>query len=92
MDGPDGGRFPSTMNGCDTQRFLVRWQAQSTGPSIRAGSVDAAGDAGPSVTGNGGWMDVDSCQTPTLEMVAEPGSGTIADVDVQVQQWVTTAG
>ncbi len=83
--GPDGGRFPSTMNGCDTQRFLVRWHVQ--GAQVKAVWADAAGDRHDQVTGSNGWFDLDSCGYPEFQALA--GGGGIADVSVDVQQYAT---
>ena len=83
--GPDGGRFPSTMNGCDTQRFLVRWHVR--GAQVKAAWADAAGDRHDQLTGSNGWFDLDSCGTPEFQALA--GSGGIADVSVDVQQYAT---
>lgn len=81
--GPDGGRFPSTMNGCDDQRFLVRWHVR--GAQVRAAWADAAGDRHDQVTGNNGWFDLDGCGNPEFQALAADGG--IADVSVDVQQY-----
>ena len=83
VTGIDGARFPSTMNGCSDQRFLVRWHVANV--TIDAAWVDAAGDQHGQVNGSAGWFDLDSCQTPIFRALAS--SGGIADVSVDVQQY-----
>lgn len=81
--GPDGDRFPSTMNGCDSQRFLILWHVKDV--QIKAIWWDDTGASQNPVTGTSGWFDLDSCETPAFQ--ALPG-GASADVSVDVQQYV----
>ncbi len=67
IPGSDGGIFPSTMNGCDEQLFLVRWRALEKGPIIDAQWIDDTNKPGGKVaSGNAGWFILDSCETPAL--------------------------
>ena len=54
--GPDNGDFPTTVNGCDVQRFLVRWRAHDDQARIEARWINAAGIPGQSVSGHVGWL------------------------------------
>jgi hypothetical protein len=97
LSGPSWSRFPSTMNGCDDQRFLVRWRAVSHNAQVAARWVnsgealptpDVTGTAGKQVIANAGWMDVDGCQTPQVRLVRDSSGSTLTDVTVDVQQLV----
>jgi hypothetical protein len=97
VSGPSWSRFPSTMNGCDDQRFLVRWRAVSHNAQVAARWVnsgealptpDVTGTAGKQVIANAGWMDVDGCQTPQVRLVRDSSGSTLTDVTVDVQQLV----
>lgn len=97
ISGPDLSTFPSTMNGCNDQRFLVRWRAVSQSAQIAARWVDsgkalptpnATGTAGKQVVANAGWVDIDGCQTPQVRLVSDSNGSTLADVTVDVQQLV----
>ena len=83
--GIDGGRFPSTMSGCGSQRFLVLWHVQNV--TVTAAWLDDTGATQSPVTGSSGWFDLDSCETPAFQAMAS--SGGVADISVDVQQYVT---
>lgn len=67
--GPAQSKFPSTMNGCNNQRFLVRWRTLNPNATVIATDMDAAGRPGKQVSGSSGWMDLDGCRTNTLLVV-----------------------
>jgi hypothetical protein len=84
--GPNYDVFPATMNGCDSQRFLVRWR--SAGVAVQAAAVDAIGSAYKQVSGESGWMDLSGCYTPAFRLAEPTESGsTLVDVVVEVQQY-----
>ena len=73
LSGPNWSIFPSTMNGCGDQRFLVRWRAVNGTAQVAARWVESeeargepgiTGTAGPQVIANAGWIEIDGCQTP----------------------------
>ena len=85
--GPDNGDFPSTVNGCDIQRFLVRWRANDDQARIEARWINAAGIPGQPVAGHAGWFDLDGCTTPQFRFVTSDGIATRSSVSVSVQQY-----
>ncbi len=85
--GADNGLFPSTVNGCQLQRFLVRWRAVEDQARIEAHWANAAGIPGASVTGHAGWFDLDGCTTPQFRFVASDGVSTRSAVAVAVQEY-----
>lgn len=54
--GPAQSQFPSTMNGCNNQRFLVRWRTLNPNATVIATGMDAAGRPGKQVSGSSGWI------------------------------------
>ncbi len=85
--GPNYSSFPSTMNGCDSQRFLVRWRAINNTAQVDASVVDAANSVVQKVTANAGWMDFDGCRTPSFSLPRNATDGsTLTDVTVTVEQ------
>ncbi len=85
--GPDNGDFPTTVNGCDVQRFLVRWRANDDQARIEARWINAAGIPGQSVSGHVGWFDLDGCTTPQFRFITSDGVATRSSVSVSVQQY-----
>jgi len=85
--GPDNGNFPSTVSGCDLQRFLVRWRANDDQARIEARWINAAGIAGQPVAGHAGWFDLDGCTTPQFRFVNSDGVATRSSISVSVQQY-----
>ena len=87
--GPDYSSYPVTMNGCSTQRFLVRWRAVDEGVTVLAAAIDTAGAVQKQVSGASGWMDTDGCLTPGFRLAGDlPGGNTLTDVTVEVQQYL----
>jgi hypothetical protein len=86
--GPAYGGFPATDNGCDDQRFLVRWR--STGSAVLAGALNKLGSAAEQVSGKSGWMNLSGCSTPAFRLASPADDGgTLVDVVVEVRQyWV----
>ena len=86
--GPDYGEFPATMNGCDNQRFLVRWRVLTEGVDVRAAMVDTIGGVWKQTSGHAGWMDLDGCYAPGFQLAGPTDHGsTLVDVGVEVQQY-----
>ncbi|TFV86437.1 hypothetical protein [Blastococcus sp. CT_GayMR16] len=86
--GPDYESFPATMNGCDEQRFLVRWRVVVDAVDVEAAASDVLGDAWKQVSGNEGWMDLDGCYSPSFRLAADTVDGSsLVDVAVEVQQY-----
>ncbi len=55
VSGPNYGTFPATMNGCNTQLFLVRWRALAPGAPVEARWTYGP-QQGKSLTSDAGWM------------------------------------
>lgn len=85
--GPDNGDFPTTVNGCDIQRFLVRWRANDDQARIEARWINAAGIPGQPVAGHAGRFDLDGCTTPQFRFITSDGVATRSSVSVSVQQY-----
>lgn len=84
--GPYHSKFPSTMNGCNNQRFLVRWRTLNPNATVIATDMDAAGRTGKQVSGSSGWMDLDGCRTPAFQFESSTDPSTLSDVTIAVQQ------
>lgn len=77
--------FPATMNGCDQQRFYVRWRApQSVEATFR--SMDGIALSDPA-TGTAGFMSSYGCSRPSFQVATSVGGSTLVDVVVEVQRW-----
>jgi len=94
VSGPGHGTFPSTMNGCDAQRFLLRWRALEASARVDAYLYDAGKNVRKQTTANAGWMDFDGCLTPAFLLsghTTAPGTEgegmALTDVAVTVQQY-----
>lgn len=88
VPGSDGQRFPSTMNGCDLQRFLVRWRSVG-GAQVDVGLADAADAAGQTVTDTAGWMAFDGCEHPQVRFHGDTNG--LTDVTISVQRYEPSA-
>lgn len=86
ISGPGYAAFPATMNGCNNQRFLVRWRAISDA-IIDAFWLDGAGHPSQIVSANAGWMGVGGCQVPALHLSNSNPANSLSDVTVDVQRW-----
>ncbi|KNX35893.1 hypothetical protein VV01_21745 [Luteipulveratus halotolerans] len=75
------------MNGCDTQRFLVRWRAADdvtvSASWFHATAEDVAGEVS---RGRRGWMILDGCQVPRMRLDEAANGSTLTDLAVEVQQ------
>lgn len=86
--GPNQSRFPSTMNGCNNQRFLVRWRALNPNVAVIATDMDAANRPGDEVTGSSGWMDLDGCRKPAFQVDSRTNPNTLSDISIAVRQFL----
>lgn len=87
--GPYGDEFPDTMNGCGTQRFLVRWRALATDATVLARWNTQDIEFGQPTSANAGWMDLDGCRAPEFKLAGETAAGsTLTDVTVSLQRWI----
>jgi hypothetical protein len=84
-------RFPSTQNGADLQRFLVRWRSLAPDLVVQAGELNAVNAMDHEVCASAGWMVLDGCHTPAFKFVEHGGVGTLYDVAVEVQRWQPAA-
>jgi hypothetical protein len=90
VSGPNYESFPATMNGCDQQRFLVRWRVVSEGIDVHALAVDTVGGVVAVADGRSGWMDLDGCHIPAFEFAGSSLGSNLTDVTVEVQHyWVS---
>ncbi|WP_207843031.1 DUF2510 domain-containing protein [Williamsia soli] len=87
IPGPDFSTFPATMNGCDNQRFLVRWRVLNPNATVVASLADANGTAVNNATGSSGRMDSDGCLTPQFEFAESSDASNLTDIAVSVQRW-----
>lgn len=87
IPGPDYTAFPSTMNGCDDQRFLVRWRVLDDGATVTAVWADDADNEHGRVVGSAGWFDLDGCEHPAIRLAQGANGSTLSDVAVSVQQY-----
>lgn len=96
VSGPDFEEFPATMNGCDSRQFLVRWRAVKGDVELGArwvrgaqalGTYGLEGTEGGEHTGSAGWMVLDGCQVPQMQLASIDDGSTLADVAVEVQEW-----
>jgi len=87
---PPGGRpeqFPSTTNGCDNQRFLLRWRSVSSDADVAARWNQSDVKSGSPTAGEGGGFDLDGCARPEVRLEnTKPGGSTLTDVAVRVQR------
>lgn len=88
LGNPEGGHFPSTQNGSDLQKFLVRWRSVAEPSTVRAGEADPVDKVAQHVVGQEGWMILDGSHSPAFGFGSEPRGSTLLDVFVSVQQWV----
>lgn len=85
--GPEHSDFPATMNGCDLQRFLVRWRVIPDNTTVRVGLQHSTAPdeiTGDVVHGQAGWMSLDGCQVPRFQLERSEHGSTLADVAVDV--------
>jgi serine/threonine protein kinase len=87
LPGADYTDFPSTMNGCDNQRFLVRWRVLDEEATITAIWADDANTEHERVLGSAGWFDLDGCEHPAIHLAQGANGSTLSDVAVSVQQY-----
>ncbi|MCK0517646.1 hypothetical protein [Williamsia sp. DF01-3] len=87
VPGPGFTKFPATMNGCDNQRFLVRWRVLNPDATVVASLADVNGTVVNNATGSAGRMDLDGCLTPQFEFAESGDASNLTDITVAVQQW-----
>jgi hypothetical protein len=75
------------MNGCDNQRFLVRWRVLDEGATITAMWADDANTEHERDVGTAGWFDMDGCEHPAIRLAQGASGSTLTDVAVSVQQY-----
>lgn len=70
-EGPDGARFPASMNGCGELMYFVPFRAsgdsddpQTAGDPVDAQLIDAVGEVRDSERSAEGWMLGTNCSTP----------------------------
>ena len=84
--------FPATMNGCDQQRFYVRWR--SLDPSADVEATWLSGDGSvlltKSVRGSAGWQSNDGCSQPAFRLHSSGSRSTLDDVVVDVRRWTAS--
>ncbi len=80
--------YPHTMNGCNNQRFHVRWRALNEEAVVEATygyDPNNTQMAEPPVRGRAGWLATHGCAQPGFRLISAGGS-TLTDVVVEVQQ------
>jgi serine/threonine protein kinase len=81
--------FPATMNGCDQQRFYVRWRSLDPSAEVEATwlSYDGSEVLSKAVRGSAGWQSSDGCSQPGFRLRSSGRGSTLTDVVVDVQRW-----
>ncbi len=95
LAGPGGEEnYPATMNGCDQQRFLLRYRVLNESTTVIPGwthSPPANNPAAPEQTltpAHSGWLALDGCQVPMFTFDAtNASSANLVDVAVEVQRY-----
>lgn len=85
--------FPATMNGCDQQRFYIRWRSLNPSAAIQATFVSSPDDIvlDAPVTGTAGWQSGYGCGQPAFRLSSTASDGsTLADVVVEYQVWTAS--
>lgn len=84
--------YPATMNGCDMQRFYVRWRSVNPAAIVEAALLTSTDEillVGPA-RGGVGWMTSYGCGQPAFRMIGTvdtANESNLTDVVVEVQQW-----
>lgn len=86
--GPEGGRFPSSMNGCGAAMYLVTFKSVNPEVSIAIHLMNAAGSSSASEVLNQGWSLSTNCETPTFEFVSSSGVSNRGDVSYTVYEYI----
>jgi serine/threonine protein kinase len=81
--------FPATMNGCDQQRFYVRWRSLDPTADVEATwlTYDGSDVLSKAVRGSAGWQSSDGCSQPAFRLHSGRSESTLTDVVVDVQRW-----
>ncbi len=81
--------FPATMNGCDLQRFYIRWRAVNESAKVEVTFLSSPDEIvlGDPVDGVAGWMSGYGCGQPAFRLKHSNDESTLTDVAVEVQRW-----
>ena len=82
-------QFPATTDGCDQQRFYVRWRSLDPAAQVDATWVSSDGSEieNKAVRGSAGWQSNDGCSKPAFRLHSSGGGSSLDDVVVDVQRW-----
>jgi hypothetical protein len=82
-------QFPATMNGCDQQRFYIRWRSLDPTAEVEATWVSSDGSEieNKAVRGSAGWQSNYGCSQPAFRLRKSGSGSTLDDVVVDVQRW-----
>jgi serine/threonine protein kinase len=85
--------FPATMNGCDEQRFYVRWRSLDPSAEVEATwlSDDGSVVLTKAVRGPAGWQSSDGCGQPGFRLHKSRSGSTLTDVVIEVQRWTASS-
>ena len=85
--------FPATMNGCDQQRFYVRWRSLDPSAEVDATWVSSDGSMieNKVVRGSAGWQAGYGCSQPAFRLHSSRSRSTLDDVVVDVQLWTASS-
>jgi hypothetical protein len=77
------------MNGCDQQRFYVRWRSLDPTADVEATwlTYDGSDVLSKAVRGSAGWQSSDGCSQPAFRLHSGRSESTLTDVVVDVQRW-----
>lgn len=89
----DGGdwtgiwKFPSTMNGCSSGVFMIRWRSADPSVRIRASVRHSSTSDGDEKTGTFGYMSGSNCEQPMFKFGESRHDGTLVDVYYELKFW-----
>jgi hypothetical protein len=77
------------MNGCDLQRFYIRWRSVNTSATVEVTFLSTGDEIvlGNPVAGAAGWMSGYGCGQPGFRLKQSSDTSTLTDVAVEVQRW-----
>ena len=77
------------MNGCDQQRFYIRWRSLNPSALVESTFLSAPDliVINKPVRGEAGWMSGYGCGQPGFRLVSSRDGSTLADIIVEVERW-----
>jgi hypothetical protein len=83
-------KFPSTMNGCSSGVFMIRWRSSDPGVHVQSstGNTSAVASQGAQ-TGAFGYMSATNCEQPMFNFGDKPAQdgNTLVDIYYELKFW-----